>query len=288
MDWFRSWNGVSTDTKFLLIMRATGADGAQVGGIWQALMDHASSAKPRGSIRSFDPETFAAFAAMDSALVAAIFKAMGPEGALGRPMHDGQRLVAWADRQPVKADATASERVKRHREKKRAEKAASTPKPAPSPDDVTPCNGRSPLAVTGNGPEEKEQSKSSFSDASRQAPDFHTSLGNTSQHACVMKPGDVWAQLASAGVNIPFLKRRFGADHVRSWTESGITSEQLAEAIRRAQAARQRDRSSHPVNLGFLENFVVEVRTGLPAKTTDRSTGHDAVDAAAQQFLNRG
>lgn len=282
MDWFRAWAGLSTDPKYLVVMRSTGADGAQVLGIWVALMDHASQARPRGSIEHFDLETYSAFAGIDPERVRSVVAALGPDGPLSRPLHDGARLASWETRQPANSDSTAAERQRRHRAKKKAQKASPKPgEPANPTHPVTDGHARDSVTVTGHEAEEKQ----SFSDASRQAPSFDTSLGNISQHARAMNAGEVWSALEAAGIRIPFLRRHFQAAHVASWVNAGITGEQLAESIRRAAAARDRAQDARPINLGFLEAFVTEVRSGLPAKSTTRSTGHGRVDAAAAEFL---
>lgn len=283
MDWFRAWAGLSTDPKYLVVMRDTGADGAQVLGVWVALMDHASQARPRGSIEHFDLETYAAFAGIDPARVRAIVAALGPDGPLSRPLHNGDRLASWETRQPANSDTTAAERQRRHRAKKKAQKA--TPKaaePTNPAQSVTAGHARDNVTVTGHEAEEKQ----SFSDASRQACSFDTSSGNTSQHAH-MSASDVWQALDAAGIHVPYLRRPFQSAHIRSWTQAGITREQLAEAVSRAAAARQRANDTRPLNIGFLEPFVSEVRAGLPPKSTTRSTGHGRVDAAAAEFLAR-
>lgn len=284
MDWFRAWAGVSTDPKYLIVMRNTGADGAQVLGIWVALMDHASQARPRGSIEQFDLETYAAFASIAPERVRGVIEALGPDGPLSRPLHDGARLAAWSKRQPTSTDTTAAERMRRSRAKKKAQKpTGAEPQAQPGPSPVTDGYGCNSVTVTGYEAEEKQ----SFSDASRQATDFDTSLGNIRQHARAMNAGEVWQALEAGGIPVSYLRRQFLTSHVRSWTEAGITEPQLAEAIRRATQARARDKDSRPLNVGFLEPFVTEVRSGLPAKTNHRSSSNELADTAAAEYLRQ-
>lgn len=282
MDWFRAWAGLSTDPKYLMVMRSTGADGAQVLGVWVALMDHASQARPRGSIEHFDLETYAAFAGLAADRVRAIVAALGPEGPLSRPLHDGAALANWETRQPAISDATAAERMRRYRAKKKAQNA--TPKaaePARPDTEVTDGYGRNSVTVTGYEAEEKQ----SFSDASQLS--GNSSISPTIEKHARMSAGDVWQALEAAGVHVPYLRRPFQAAHVRNWTQAGITSAQLGEAVNRATAARQRANDPRPLNIGFLEPFIAEVQAGLPSKSTTRSPGHERIDAAADAYLAR-
>lgn len=113
-DWFRSWHGAPTDTKWLGIARKAGvAPGIVVAVAW-ALMDRASSAEDRGSIEGYDAEGLAYFFGCEPEEVEAIILAMAEKG-----MIENSRLTSWEKRQPKREDPNASERAKNWREKKK-------------------------------------------------------------------------------------------------------------------------------------------------------------------------
>jgi hypothetical protein len=246
-----------------------------------ALMDCASQAKPRGCIKTFDVEGYSAFTGLDAGVIQRVVDALGPNGPLNRPLHDGERLIAWSKRQPGSTDTTGAERQKRHRERKKA----ATPK-APDRVETTGSNAVTPVFVTDNDAERKRESlsRSSSSSCSSVASGDIRSSPLTREHA--LDAGGIWSALEARGIHVPFLKRTFGTEHIRAWLAAGVTDAQLGAAVDRAEAARQRTRDSSPVNLGFLATFVAEVLSDANPKP-QRSPGHVAVDDAANQYLAR-
>jgi hypothetical protein len=103
-DWFRSWHGAPTDSKWLGIGRRAGvAPGIAVAVAW-ALMDRASQAEDRGSIACFDAEGLAYFFGCEPEQVQAIVLAMSEK----RIIVDG-RFYEWNKYQP-KNESSASKR----------------------------------------------------------------------------------------------------------------------------------------------------------------------------------
>lgn len=115
-DWFRSWHGAPTDNKWLVIGRKAGVIPAVVSAVVWALLDHASQAEERGSIRGFDVETYAAFSGLHEDEIEAVIKALTDKGVIGP---DGG-FRNWEKRQPKREDGSA-ERAKAWRERKRNE-----------------------------------------------------------------------------------------------------------------------------------------------------------------------
>lgn len=116
-DWFRSWHGAPTDNKWLLIARKAGASPGIVSAVVWALLDHASQQNARGSISTFDVETYSTFSGFDEAQIEAIIKAMTDKGII----IDG-RLASWDKRQPKREDDNSTDRVRALREKRNAMK----------------------------------------------------------------------------------------------------------------------------------------------------------------------
>src|SRR5512139_3945521 len=100
MDWFRSWHGAPTDNKWLVIGRRANVLPGIVSAIAWALFDHASQTQERGSIASFDVETYAAFSGFDENDVNAVLDAMRAKGIIG----PDDQLSAWDKRQPKRDD----------------------------------------------------------------------------------------------------------------------------------------------------------------------------------------
>ncbi|MBA9034951.1 hypothetical protein [Rhizobium leguminosarum] len=118
-DWFRSWHGAPTDPKWLGIARRAGvAPGIAVAVAW-ALMDRASQASDRGSIKGYDAEGLAYFYGCEPEQVEAIVAAMADKGMIS----DG-RFSSWEKRQPKREDG-AAERAREWRERKRTQANAS-------------------------------------------------------------------------------------------------------------------------------------------------------------------
>lgn len=113
-EWFRSWHGAPTDSKFLLIAKRAQVAPGMVSAVYWALLDYASQNEPRGSVEGFDTETYAEWAGWEEREVIAIIAALTNKGALV----DG-KIVAWEKRQPKRED-DSRERVNRWRDKQRA------------------------------------------------------------------------------------------------------------------------------------------------------------------------
>lgn len=124
-EWFRSWHGAPTDTKWLGVARKAGvAPGIVVAVAW-ALLDRASQAKDRGSIAGYDADGMACFFGCEAEQVEAIIAAMTDRGVLTA---DG-RFTAWSERQPQREDSSTG-RVQEHRKRKETQRNA----------DETQCN----------------------------------------------------------------------------------------------------------------------------------------------------
>lgn len=116
MDWFRSWHGAPTDTKWLLISRKSGAPAGVVAALAWALMDHASrNGETRGGVSCFDLEEYAAFSCFDLDQLTAVFAAM-TEGK--KPFIDRatMTLTGWDKHQSKQSD-NSTDRVRAYRSK---------------------------------------------------------------------------------------------------------------------------------------------------------------------------
>lgn len=135
MDWFRWWHGSVSDPKLRVIAKKSGQRLADVVAVWAAILEHASSVTQcnadvtRGDVSRFDAESIDALLDLDDGAAGAIFLAMADKG-----MVANGRLANWETRQPKREDSSA-ERVRRHREKKKAEAGGNGEKGK-----VTPCN----------------------------------------------------------------------------------------------------------------------------------------------------
>lgn len=114
MDWFRSWHGAPTDTKWLAIARKANVAPGVVSAVAWALMDHASQCDERGSVSTFNVESYAAYSGWDEDDIDAVLTAMRNKGVISK---DG-RLTAWEKRQPQRED-DSTPRVRALRERQR-------------------------------------------------------------------------------------------------------------------------------------------------------------------------
>jgi len=131
--WFRSWHGAPTDNKWLVIAKRADTSPGIVSAVYWALLDHASQAADRGSVNTFDVETYSAFSGFDEETIESILSAMTDKGIIV-----DNRLTAWDKRQPQRED-NSTQRVKTFRERKA--------------EDATQCNAVKRNVTQGNNTE---------------------------------------------------------------------------------------------------------------------------------------
>lgn len=112
MDWFRSWHGAPTDTKWLAIARRANVVPGIVSAVAWALLDCASQHTDRGSVADFDAETYAAFSGFAEEDIAAVLAALREKNIIDQ--YD--RLTSWDKRQPKREDSS-TQRVRAFRER---------------------------------------------------------------------------------------------------------------------------------------------------------------------------
>lgn len=129
MDWFRSYIGTATDTKFRVVVKKSGARLGDILAVWQMLLERACGADERGNVDGFDFEGAEALLDLEEGQARAIYFAMEEKGLI----HQG-RIANWDKRQPKRErDDNSTDRVRAHRERKRKESNAIC-------DNETPCN----------------------------------------------------------------------------------------------------------------------------------------------------
>lgn len=150
MGWFRSYDGISTDAKYLLIAQRSGQPVGDVVAVWLHVLDMANQrdTSERGMVDHIDVEALAAFLQRPVEDIEAILTAMRAPKRDGSPgMIAGDRVTAWRKRQPLREDDGAAERKRRQRDREREEASqrddASSRIDTPSPNvsrDVTQCH----------------------------------------------------------------------------------------------------------------------------------------------------
>jgi hypothetical protein len=114
LQWIRIWLDMPTDPKFRTISRLSKQPLSSVISLFVCMMTDCANATERGRTHTND-EDFASMLDLDVEQVSAIRKAMQ-----GRVL-DGNLLIGWEKRQPIREDNSA-ERSKAWREKKKDEK----------------------------------------------------------------------------------------------------------------------------------------------------------------------
>lgn len=114
IQWWRSWHDAPMDHKWSVIAARSCVKAGIVSAIAWALMDYASQANPRGSVKGFDTEMYSVFSGFEEVEIVAVIQAMTDKGIIDE---DGN-LTNWKKRQPDRED-DSSERVARFREMKR-------------------------------------------------------------------------------------------------------------------------------------------------------------------------
>jgi hypothetical protein len=152
MDWFRSWHGAPTDTKWLVIARRAKTIPANAAYVFWALEDYASQHADRGSVKGFDVEVCATYSGIEEDTISAILAALREKGIIT----DADRLSAWEKRQPKRED-DSTERVRLMRERERLEQLERElleRGATPEKQDVTQCNAMERDATQCNAPEQ--------------------------------------------------------------------------------------------------------------------------------------
>lgn len=149
MQWLRWYHGTVTDPKWRVVARRSGQTVPVVIAVWAAMLETASEATERGTLDGWLDEVVAAALDLEPEHVGAIREAMH-----GLTL-DGDSLSGWDKRQPQREDNTSSERVRRHRERKR-ESQGSAPATPPKRDE-TQCNADE---THSNAPEKSREEKS--------------------------------------------------------------------------------------------------------------------------------
>lgn len=124
MGWFRSYDGISTDAKYLLIAQRSGQPVGDVVAVWVHVLDMANQrdVSERGLVDHLDVEALAAFLQRPVENIEAILAAMRAPKRDGSPgMISGERVTAWRKRQPIREDDGAAERKRRQRDRERAD-----------------------------------------------------------------------------------------------------------------------------------------------------------------------
>ncbi|WP_130618010.1 hypothetical protein [Dyella amyloliquefaciens] len=287
MDWFRAYHGAPTDPKWLVVAQVAGhgVTPGHVAAIWFALLDHASRAKPRGNVGTFDFDSIAAQFQWPVDLITATYAALEQR----RHIVDGV-LRKWDERNPAKADATATERQQRHRAKKKASKPVGIAPTGEIPvdgDDMSRRDTRDSHAsrhVTLL--EEKEQSKCSFSDSSRQESNVTTPLDSQrivrERSALIANVGEFWSRIESEGMPASLFVRTKLRGQILGWLSQGITVDQFDDAVARARRKRKADNDARPINPGYVACQIDDVLAGLADRT--QGGGYEHGDELSREF----
>lgn len=119
MEWFRWYHGAISDPKWPLIARRSGQSIGIVVSIWASLLEHASQEQSRGSIEGFNPEAIDALYGYEDETTVTVCNAMRNAGIINAENF----ICSWEKRQPKRErDDDSSERVRRFREKQKANK----------------------------------------------------------------------------------------------------------------------------------------------------------------------
>lgn len=117
MNWLRLYHGTSTDPKWRAIAKAAEVPVSVVLAVWMTMLENASEATNRGELEGWEPEYVAITLETEKRFIVSVYDAMQ-----GRVLK-GNALTGWCKRQPKRevGNDLSTERVKKHREKKRNE-----------------------------------------------------------------------------------------------------------------------------------------------------------------------
>ena len=145
MEWFRWFEGSTTDPKFAVVARRTGYPVAFVIAVWAQLLERASASKERGCIDGYDCEGADVFLGLPDGAACAIEQALKDKGLI-----DEYRVCKWEqcqvkrEREPEQPGSSTG-RVREHRTRKQAETDGNDQQ-----QDEMPCNAMKRPATTRN------------------------------------------------------------------------------------------------------------------------------------------
>jgi len=70
--WYKVFSGATQDTKLAVVAKRAGYRRGEVLAVWMTLLDHASTAQPRGSVAQIDAEEIAALLDCDAMAVESV------------------------------------------------------------------------------------------------------------------------------------------------------------------------------------------------------------------------
>lgn len=114
ISWFRHWHGLATDPKLAFVAKKCRRPMCEVVAVFVSMLENASANESeRGTLSNWDHEVVGCSLDIEPMHVEAIYLAMQGKLILAN------KLMGWSRRQPKREDDSA-ERVRAHREKKRA------------------------------------------------------------------------------------------------------------------------------------------------------------------------
>lgn len=247
--WVRLWAGMTTDPKWQTIARKSGQPRALVIALFAHLMLEANEAEDRGTLGDASIEDMASALDCDEEAIEAILEAME-----GRVLTDG-RLAGWERRQPKREDSgnertgalSSTERSRLHRERQRLKQQG---------------NARNDDATQGNAPEAEAEAEADIGSKAAASTPPPEAPEDKPPAAALADPVDVRV------LEIVQLLRQRGAavqtgnPQIRRWAEQGVTDAQLLQALETAEERRAAARSAAPINAGFLDSILADIRAG--------------------------
>lgn len=252
--WFRSWQGAPTDTKWLAVARRASVAPVIVSAIAWALLDYASQHDVRGSIAGFDTEGYAAWAGIEESIVTAVIAAMTEKGVIA-----DEQWVAWDKRQPKREDSS-TERVRAHRQRVTQRDTPSNEGGSATKHDVT----------HGNAPEKKRVDTETEADT--EADETTTRAG--AREVVVDTPFTVYAAFVEETTQPDFepapawKSKQMGV--AKRLLEQGFDADKVRRCVR---YMRSQDWRTAPFDLFTVEKFIgTWEASGMPVRDEPRGS----------------
>jgi hypothetical protein len=107
--WYKVFAGVTHDTKLAVVAKRAGYRRGEVLAVWMTLLDHASTAQPRGSVAQIDAEEIAALLDCDAAAVESVLTTLREKHLI---LPDGM-IANWRQHQDLSTPRTQAYRARR-------------------------------------------------------------------------------------------------------------------------------------------------------------------------------
>lgn len=131
MDWYRVFHGLPYDARLAVTAHRAGLSRAEALALYITLFDHASQARPRGSLARFDTEEAGLALGLDACKIEAALEALREKGVITA----SGRIADWRRQDPPSTARVRAHRLRGEGRQQRRERMREKAQPRPEDSD---------------------------------------------------------------------------------------------------------------------------------------------------------